>query len=104
MKYPRIIAGLFLIGSVIAISGFSRIDDDVVGRIARQLDKWLSTHPQEKVYLQLDKPYYAVGDDVWFKAYITAGSKHQLSGLSGVLNVELINDKDSVKQSIKLPV
>jgi len=69
-----------------------------------QLDKWVSAHPQEKVYLQLDRPCYAIGDDIWFKAYVTIGSEHKLSALSGVLYVELINDKDSVKQSLKLPV
>ncbi len=64
----------------------------------------MSTHPQEDVYLQLDKPYYTAGSDIWFKAYITAGSSHQLSGISGVLNVELIDDRDSVKQQLKLPI
>ena len=104
MNYKRIIAGAFLIGSVIALSAFIKIDDDPISKIAAQLEKWFTDHPQEKVYLQLDKPYYAIGDDIWFKAYITSGPNHELSGISGVLNVELIDDKDSVKQSIKLPV
>jgi hypothetical protein len=104
MNYKRIIACLFIIGSVVIISGFARLDDDPISKIAAQLDKWLTAHPQEKVYLQLDKPYYAIGDDIWFKAYITAGGNHRLSAISGVLNVELVDDKDSVKQRVKLPV
>jgi hypothetical protein len=103
MNYKRIIACLFIIGSVVIISGFARLDDPII-KVAAQLDKWLSAHPQEKVYLQLDKPYYAIGDDIWFKAYITVGGDHRLSAISGVLNVELVDDKDSVKQRIKLPV
>jgi hypothetical protein len=104
MNYKRIITGAFLFGSIIAFSAFIKIDDDPISKIAAQLEKWFTDHPQEKVYLQLDKPYYAIGDDIWFKAYITSGPNHELSGISGVLNVELINDKDSIKQSIKLPV
>jgi len=104
MNYKRIIAGLLLIGSITAMLGFTRIDDDPVGKIIAQLGKWFAANPQEKVYLQLDKPYYAIGDNIWFKAYITTGSEHKLSAISNVLNVELIDDKDSVKQSIKLPV
>ncbi|MFI5136997.1 MAG: TonB-dependent receptor plug domain-containing protein [Sphingobacteriales bacterium] len=104
MNYKRIIAGLFLIGGVIALLGFARTDDDPVSKIIARLDKWVSTHPQEKVYLQLDKPYYVAGDDIWFKAYITAGSEHSLSAISRILYVELVDDKDSIKQSIKLPV
>jgi uncharacterized protein YfaS (alpha-2-macroglobulin family) len=61
-------------------------------------------HPQEKVYLQFDKPSYAIGDDIWFKAYVTIGNKHQLSALSEILNVDLIDENDSVKRSIKVPL
>ena len=103
MKNRRIFAAI-LIGVAMALAGFISIDDDPISKIATQLNKWLSANPQEKVYLQTDKPYYAIGDDLWFKAYVTVGGLHQLSTLSGVLNVELIDDRDSVKQSIKLPV
>ena len=58
--------------------------------------------PIEKVHLHFDKPYYVAGDDIWFKAYVTVGSLHQLSALSGVLNVELVNFKDSIIQNLKL--
>ncbi len=84
--------------------GFARFDDDILTKAASQLSKWSADHPQEKVYLHMDKPYYAIGDDIWFKAYVTIGAKHQLSALSGILNVELINDKDSVKKALKLPI
>lgn len=86
----------------VALFGFIKADDDPIKKAVAQLDKWLNTYPQEKVYLHFDKPYYAVGDDMWFKAYVTVGPKHQLSALSGALNVELIDDRDSVKQSIKI--
>ena len=104
MSYKKIIAGLLLIGSIITIAGFINADEYSIEKIAEQLNKWKENYAPEKVYLQFDKPYYAVGDDVWFKAYVTIGSKHQLSALSGALNVELIDDKDSVKQSVKLPL
>jgi hypothetical protein len=85
----------------IAFSSFVNLDDDpIVVKIVTQLHQWLSANPAEKVYLQLDKPYYAAGDNIWFKAYVTANNKP--SALSGTLNVELINDRDSVKRHIKL--
>jgi hypothetical protein len=89
---------------VFILSAFARLDDDPLNHIISQLEKWASANPVEKVCLQSDKPYYAAGDEVWFKAYITIGAGHQLSALSGVLNVELIDDRDSVKQRLKLPV
>src|SRR5471030_606413 len=93
-----------LLTSFAAFSAFIKFDDDIIKKVATQLAKWVTENPQEKVYLQLDKPYYAAGDDIWFKAYITQGGDHRLSNLSGVLNVELINNKDSVTKAIKLSI
>ena len=104
MKYKKISAGLFMILVVTAIFGFTGPGDDFISKLVDQLNKWQSERPQEKVYLHLDKPYYAVGDDIWFKAYVTIGSKHQLSAYSEILNVDLIDENDSVKRSIKLPL
>ena len=104
MNYKRIVYSLFAVCIFVAFTGFTFTDDDPLGKIIAQLDKWINLHPQEKVYLQLDKPYYAAGDEIWFKAYLVINADHQLSALSGVLNVDLIDDKDSVKQSLKLPL
>ena len=104
MNYRKIIAALVLITGFVFITAFIGPGDGSVQKIAAQLNKWAASNPPEKVYLQFDKPYYSVGDDIWFKAYITLGGLHRLSGLSGVLNVELLDDRDSIKQHIKLPV
>ena len=79
-------------------------DDEPLKKILNQLEKYRTGYPQEKVHLHLDKPYYAIGDNVWFKAYVVNAENHQLSDLSKILYVELINEKDSVKQSLSLPL
>ncbi|MBC7398869.1 MAG: hypothetical protein H7289_02905 [Mucilaginibacter sp.] len=57
--------------------------------------------PKESVFLFFDKTNYNIGDTVWFKAVITVGGNHQLSELSNVLYVELIDNQDSIiKRSI----
>jgi hypothetical protein len=78
--------------------------EDPIDKLIAALQKWTDTMPQEKVYLHMDKPYYAVGDTIWFKGYITIGSRHQLSKLSGALYVDLINEKDSIVKDLKLPI
>jgi hypothetical protein len=104
MKLKKLIAGIFILAITALATAFVKLEDDPIKLISTQLEKWMNEHPQEKVYLQFDKPYYGIGDNIWFKAYITTGANHQLSAISGALNVELINDQDSVKQWIKLPV
>ncbi|RKR85613.1 TonB-dependent SusC/RagA subfamily outer membrane receptor [Mucilaginibacter gracilis] len=105
MKQKKIIVGALLLGGIACLFGFAKFDDDdIIKKIATQLNAWTLAQPQEKVYLHLDKPYYAVGDEIWFKAYVTAGDKHQLSTISGLLNVELINSEDSIKKQLKVPL
>jgi len=90
--------------SVLTFLAFVPKDQGPVERLVTTLQKWIETNPQEKVYLHTDKPYYALGDTIWFKAYVTVGSRHQLSALSGALYVDLINERDSIEKSLKLPV
>src|SRR5690606_10189369 len=59
--------------------------------------------PVEKVHVHFDKPYYAVSDTIWFKAYLTM-DHHIPSPLSKILYIDLINDRDSLVESLKLPV
>lgn len=79
-------------------------DAKLAENINAKLDTFLIHHVNEKAYLHFDKPYYAAGDTIYFKAYVTLGEKHQPSGLSGVLHVDLINTNNKVDQSIKLQI
>ncbi|MBE7174952.1 MAG: TonB-dependent receptor plug domain-containing protein [Mucilaginibacter polytrichastri] len=79
-------------------------NDDLINRISTSLNTWQEKSPQEKIYLHTDKPYYAIGDTAWFKGYLVTGSRHQLSAVSGVMYVDLINDADSVISALRLPV
>lgn len=68
------------------------------------LQKWTDSIPQEKAYLHMDKPYYVPGDTIWFKGYLTTGSRHLLSHLSGAAYVDLIDDESKIVKSLKFPV
>nr|WP_294898919.1 carboxypeptidase regulatory-like domain-containing protein [uncultured Pedobacter sp.] len=74
-----------------------------LAELAQKKAKIATENPIEKVYLQFDKPYYAVGDTVWFKGYVSIGIDVP-SPVSKILYVELISDKDSLVKSLKLPV
>jgi|GEM_PF-122567 len=78
--------------------------DTVLRTNIAKLNSFSASRPLEKVYLHMSKPHYDTGDTIWFKAYTVIGDKHQLSALSGVLHVELINPKDSVIKRLTLPL
>lgn len=103
MKNKIYFLGLFA-ALCFTLSSFNYKNEDPIAKIISQLNKWRNNSPQEKVHLHLDKSIYTIGEDIWLKAYIVNGEKHQLSAISATLNIELINDADSIKQYIKLPI
>src|SRR3569833_4364799 len=58
----------------------------------------------EKTYLQFDKPYYAIGDTIYFKAYVTLGAENKLSALSRILYAELFSPENKVAKALKLQI
>src|SRR5215204_3638604 len=73
---------------------------------AQHLDSLLfelgTKYPQEKVYIQYDRPYYNQGETIWFKAYLS--SDNLTSAISKTMYAELINDKGTVLQKKIMPV
>jgi hypothetical protein len=104
MKSNKLSITVGLLCSIMLLLAFVPKADDPIEKLVGALQKWADTNPQEKVYLHMDKPYYALGDTIWFKGYVTIGSRHQLSALSGALYVDFITEHDSVIRSLKLPI
>jgi hypothetical protein len=78
--------------------------DITTDKLMATLQQWTDSIPQEKMYLHFDKPYYAINDTIWFKGYLTTGSRHQLSALSGAAYVDLIDEQNHPVKNLKLPV
>ncbi len=78
-------------------------DVSVLNRIMAKTAKQYNDYPAEKVYLHFDKPYYAVGDTIWFKAYLTI-DRHVPSPLSKIVYVDILGPRDSLIETLRLPV
>ncbi len=97
---------LILSVALLTLFSFSAfvVDEDPLAALLKKLEEYTKKYPQEKLYLHLDKPYYAAGDDIWFKAYVVDAKTSAPSTLSNILYVELINEKDSITKQLKLPM
>ena len=87
----------------IGLFGFVR-DDEALKKFFSNFQNYTQTQPQEKVYLHTDKPYYAIGDDIWFKAYVLDAQNLGPTTQSNILYVDLINSRDSIKKTLRLPL
>jgi TonB-dependent SusC/RagA subfamily outer membrane receptor len=103
-RIPFIIPVFILLLCIANLSAYSQADNTVRNNITAKLKAFSAAHITEKAYLHFDKPYYAAGDTIYFKAYVTMGERHELSKISGVLHVDLVNTNNKVDQSIKLPI
>ncbi|CAN5454087.1 hypothetical protein BH09BAC6_BH09BAC6_01150 [soil metagenome] len=97
----RKILFIFLIASI-HLTAFSQTESAGINPVISKLKTLSTDRITEKAYLHFDKSYYAAGDTIYFKAYVTLGERHEPSKLSGVLHVDLINTNNKIDQSLKL--
>jgi alpha-2-macroglobulin-like protein len=79
-------------------------DDGFLSQLRQQLDGYNRTFPQEKIYLQIDKPFYKPGEDIWLSAFVVSGPEQQPTTVSQVIYVELINPKGGIEKNLSLPL
>ena len=76
--------------SLVSFTGFGQVNNGLMttlSAVAGMRDRL----PIEKLYLQLDKPFYALGDTLRFKAYLMNAQDNTPAVTSGNLHVELIS-------------
>lgn len=97
---------LLLLGLILLQLGLSpyAIAQDPFASLLKKVEEFTKKYPQEKVHLHLDKPYYAIGDDIWFKAYVIDAKTTAPTTISNILYVELIDGQDSLRKQLKLPM
>jgi alpha-2-macroglobulin-like protein len=84
---------LLLVGAL----GFRKNEDPAyIGRLKQKLHERNTKFPEEKIYVQFDKPFYKPGEKVWFNAMILNSNTHQPTTVSNVVYVELIDPKGNV--------
>ena len=81
----------------------TQLDSIPVTTLVERNAKLNMDFPLEKVYAHFDKPYYAIGDTVWFKTYVTT-IQNLPSPLSKIVYLDIISERDSLVETVKLPV
>ncbi|PTQ94039.1 hypothetical protein C8P68_107102 [Mucilaginibacter yixingensis] len=98
---------LFLLVGASAFAQFTplvpRKDSVSLNDLLAKSVKYTNDYPVEKVYVHFDKPYYAAGDTVWLKSYVTV-DQHAPSTMSKVVYIDMYNEQDSLVASQKLPL
>ena len=99
MKKAFLAAALFVLS--FQTNAFCQTDSTVIKNAVSKLKTLLTDHITEKAYLHFDRPYsfYVAGDNIYFKAYVVKGERHDLTNISSILHVDLINKNNAVIQT-----
>jgi hypothetical protein len=97
--YPIAVSLLLLLSSFVMISGDK---EPLYKRIEQYLQKLNTAYSQEKLYLHLDKPYYAAGETIWLKAYLQDASQTKPVAGSQVIYVDLLDASGKPAERLKL--
>lgn len=96
-------AMLFLL-AWISPAGYYQLmsDNELIRSLRKKLTAYNEKMPEDRLYLQLDKPMYEPGDNIWLSAYVCDGITLKLSSKSDIVHVELVNPKGTVERRISL--
>ncbi|GHT03191.1 hypothetical protein AGMMS49525_07850 [Bacteroidia bacterium] len=98
-----LISFLFLL-ACLTLFGQNSTNDNPKRKIILDLYAQQLIFPQEKVYLQTDKPYYITGEKIFFRAFILQAASREPSYLGRYVYVELVTSVNTVvlRQQIRI--
>jgi hypothetical protein len=77
-------------------------ENDFIRSLKKKLSAYNEQRPQERLYLQFDKPMYEPGDNIWFSAFIRDAISLKPSLKSDIIHVEFLNPKGTIEKSINI--
>ena len=87
---------LFLAMSILGFASFTILPISKMDVLVEKWEKRLYGYPQTKVYVHTDKPYYTIGDDIWFSVYVTNSSDHSSKSVSDLVYITLEDESGYV--------
>jgi TonB-dependent Receptor Plug Domain len=99
MRSCLLFSMLLVISQKNALSQLNKTD---FNNALSHIESFRRNHPVENIYIHFDKPYYATGDTIYFKTYVTLNELHKPTPLSEVVHVDLVTPQNRILQSIRL--
>src|SRR3954470_8051542 len=92
----------FFLLVLILFPGFLYSQTQTPQSVKTNIEQYAAGFPQERIYLQFDKPVYVPGETIWFKAYLMQGIDPSI--LSTNLYIVFADENGNVLQPVLAPV
>ena len=78
------------------------MDNEFIRSIKTKLSAYQQKLPEDRLYVQFDKPFYEPGDNIWFATFVRDGQTMKASNKSDIVHVEFLNPKGTIEKSINI--
>ncbi|MEW6469013.1 MAG: MG2 domain-containing protein [Bacteroidota bacterium] len=78
------------------------VENEFIKSLKKKLNNYTEKLPEDRVYLQFDKPFYEPGETIWFSAFVRDAKSMKKSAQSDIVHVEFISPKGTTEKVIKL--
>src|ERR1035437_2769456 len=93
--------GLFALASWMTPNRYLiTMENDLIRSLRKKTSLYMDKLPEDRVYLQFDKPFYSPGETIWFSAFVRDGQLFKASGQSDMVHVDLISPKGTTEKTI----
>lgn len=99
MRSSLLLAILFV---SIQKNAFSQSGKTDFNNVLSHIESLRKNRPVENIYIHFDKPYYAAGDTIYFKTYVTMNELHKPTPLSEVVHIDFITPQNRIINSVRL--
>src|SRR5687767_3693452 len=78
------------------------VENDFIKSMKKKLVTYTEKLPEDRIYVQFDKPFYEPGETIWFSAFVRDGKNMKQSSKSDIVHVEFISPKGTTEKTINL--
>lgn len=80
----------------------ANLENEIIRNAKQKLKDYQSVLPEDRLYVNTDKPFYSPGETIWLSAFIRNGQSLKPSRESEIVHLDLVNPKGSTEQSISV--
>jgi len=102
-KYIYILVIFFLLINNQCLGQSIDLNSELKNQVSAFNDSTKS-YASDKLFIQFDKPYYAINDTIWFKAYVLNSAYLSTSEKSGFLYVDIADGNNKIVKQYKTPI
>src|SRR3972149_9838010 len=105
----KFIGTVVLTASILSLAGWMypgyynmAVENDFIKSLKKKTSVYTEKLPEDRIYVQFDKPFYEPGETIWFSAFVRDGKNMKQSVKSDILHVDFISPKGTTEKTINL--